>query len=95
MGTACEGGRWCFRPLWREIGAIQNVFLCRLEREPIVCFVGVTAISNNFQCRLEILGGKLGKAGMRATGGHDGVPLCRRMYKWASKKAAGTLPYRY
>jgi hypothetical protein len=32
----------------------KGVFLLRLESVPTVCFVGVTAISNRIQLRLEI-----------------------------------------
>ena len=33
----------------------DSVFLCRLEAGSGECFVGVTAISNRIQCRLEIV----------------------------------------
>jgi len=51
-------------PVWTE----QGVFLCRLEMGSGECFVGVTAISNRIQCRLEISAGVGREAGGSASG---------------------------
>src|SRR5580704_9306476 len=48
-----------------------------LEMRPGVCFVGVTAISNRIQCRLEISGRRLGEAGLEASGGRCRMPVRR------------------
>ena len=51
------------------------VFSYRLEIGSSECFVGVRAISNNFQYRLEIRSEAVREAGWGASGGNVGVPL--------------------
>jgi hypothetical protein len=55
----------------------EYVFFCRLEMRSGECFVEFTAISNPFQCRLEILGEEMGGAGWGASGGRRLEPLRR------------------
>jgi len=70
----------------------KGVFLLRLESVPTVCFVGVTAISNRIQLRLEIGFEGLGKGGWDATGGRNEEPLRRCTEMSAYNKSVNTLP---
>jgi hypothetical protein len=72
----------------------KGVFLLRLESVRTVCFVGVTAISNRIQLRLEIGFEGLGKAGWDATGGRNEEPLRSCIETSAYSKAMTTLPQR-
>jgi hypothetical protein len=72
----------------------KGVFLLRLESVRTVCFVGVTAISNRIQLRLEIGFEGLGKAGWDATGGRNEEPLRRCIETSAYSKAVTILPQR-
>jgi hypothetical protein len=64
-----------------EAVAHESGFSLSIRTWPSLCFVGVTAFSNRFQCRLENPVRRVGEAGWDASGGNDGVPLrgCIRM----------------
>ena len=50
-GARRHGGKEARKDKGRKL---QNANLCRLERGPIVCFLGVTGDSNSGMCRLEM-----------------------------------------